>query len=235
MIGGPDESLVRVIEVAPGSAAEAAGLLPEDLLLEVDGEPVGGTVELSQRIRASVGEPLTLLVQREDGTHEVVLIPRADIPQGEGPAGFSSLPAVVPYPPLRALSSSVEGIGWLVSETLRAIPRLLTGGGEGGEARLVGVFGLKQASDWALESSLRWQAAYPILYLATLINVGLGFTNLLPIPALDGGRIALVLLEIVRRKPIDQTVERGLNAAGLLALLVLMILLSIQDLLRPLF
>ena len=103
------------------------------------------------------------------------------------------------------------------------------------EVRLTGPVGLKQASDWTLEAAIQGGVSYPVFYFCALLSMGLGMTNLLPLPALDGGRIALALLETVRGKPMHMQVEKWVHAIGLLLLMGLMLMLSVRDLQDPLF
>ena len=70
------------------------------------------------------------------------------------------------------------------------------------------------------------------LIMVAVITINLGVFNLLPLPALDGGRIAFLLLEVVRRKPINPKVEGYINMAGLAAFMGLMLFVTMQDILR---
>jgi regulator of sigma E protease len=116
------------------------------------------------------------------------------------------------------------------------LPRLLLEGDPSASAaRLTSPIGLKQVSDQVIENSLAWNQWFPILRLAGVISVALGFTNLLPFPALDGGRIAFVCIEVLIRRRVAPRLERAIHAAGLVGLLSLMVFLIIQDLLHPLF
>ena len=73
---------------------------------------------------------------------------------------------------------------------------------------------------------------YSLLHLFTLITMNLGVFNLLPLPALDGGRIIFLLIEMIRRKPVKREVEGMINTVGLLALLGLMIIVTLKDIIN---
>lgn len=235
MAGGPEEQRVRVLEVYPATPADRAGLMAEDIIVDVNGAPVEGAIQLRQLIRSNLGVPMVFVVDRRGAEVQIQLTPRIEFPEDEGPAGFASRGVIAKHNVIDAAENSLAQIGLIVQETGRAIYSAVAGDLDQGEVRLVGLGGLKQASDWALEGSIRWGASYPILYLAALINVGLGLTNLLPIPALDGGRIVLVLLEMLRGRRLNAQLEKWLHVAGALTLIALMVLLTVRDILFPLF
>jgi len=88
-------------------------------------------------------------------------------------------------------------------------------------------------SDQVIQQSLDVGQAYPILGFAAVISIALAITNLLPIPALDGGRILFVLIEILRGKPLDPEREGMVHLIGLVVLLGLSAILIVNDLLNP--
>ncbi len=233
--GGPKDDLVRVLEVFPDSPAEASGLLPGDIIFQVNGEPVISSSELSNSIQANIDHPTTFGIQRGEEVLNISLTPSPDRPRDKGAAGFLSMGAIVSYSTAEAVTEATSQIKLQVRETVRAIVGMVTGELSEDEARIAGPVGLKQASDWALENSIEWAALYPILYLSSIINVGLGLTNLLPLPALDGGRIFFVFLEILQGKPVSAKLEKIVHASGLVVLLGLMVVLSVNDVLDPLF
>jgi len=235
MQGGPKSDLVRILDVFPNSPAESAGLLPGDLLYQVNGAPVRDSSELRNLILDNIGNSITLGIQRGEEVLALSLTPLPDRPKEKGAAGFLSMGAIVHYPASEAASEAAHQILLQIRETGNAIAGMVSGDLNEGEARIAGPVGLKQASDWALQNSIDWDAWYPILYLSSIINVGLGLTNLLPLPALDGGRITFVLIESLRGKPVSVKVEKVIHASGLVVLLSLMVVLSVRDILDPLF
>ena len=71
-----------------------------------------------------------------------------------------------------------------------------------------------------------------MLYLVALLSVNVGFLNLLPIPAMDGGRIFLLLIELIKRKPVKPETENLVNTVGFILLLALMLLVTINDVVK---
>jgi regulator of sigma E protease len=74
---------------------------------------------------------------------------------------------------------------------------------------------------------------FPILQLAGFLSVAIGLTNLLPLPALDGGRLVFVILEAIRRRRIDPKKETIVHLVGMALLLTLMLVITLQDILNP--
>ncbi|MBE6714021.1 MAG: RIP metalloprotease RseP [Ruminococcaceae bacterium] len=96
--------------------------------------------------------------------------------------------------------------------------------GRYGMEAVSGPVGVTQALSEAAD-----EGAYSFTYLAVVISMNLGVMNLLPLPALDGGRIVFLLIEAVRRKPVKQEIEAYINFAGIVALMLLMVLVCIKD------
>ncbi|HQF72043.1 MAG TPA: site-2 protease family protein, partial [Promineifilum sp.] len=101
------------------------------------------------------------------------------------------------------------------------------------EARPVSIIGISQIAGGALESSVVSRNPYRLLIMAAFISVALGLTNLLPIPALDGGRILFVLIEAIRGRRIEPQREGMVHLIGMLMLLGLMAFLIFQDIFNP--
>ena len=101
------------------------------------------------------------------------------------------------------------------------------------EARPVSVLGISQIGAVFIEQSISQKRLTPILLFIATISVGLGFFNLLPIPALDGGRILFVVIEIIRGKPIAPEREGLVHLIGLALLLSLSVLVLLNDVINP--
>lgn len=232
--GWPDE--VRVVGTSAGSPAELAGLRAGDMILASDGDPVHDTGNLRTRIEAARGGVMVLQLQRGDQIINVSVESRLAPPEGEGPVGFTSQGVLVSYPWSTAVRRAAETVWDLVRSTVSAIGTLLgLGGGSTAEVRLVGPLGMKQISDQTLANAVEWGEGFPLIYLAAWLSASLGLFNLVPFPALDGGRGTLLLVEIVRRKRIPAHIEARVHAAGMVVILTAMLVLVALDLLRPVF
>jgi regulator of sigma E protease len=117
--------------------------------------------------------------------------------------------------------------------TLRAPLMLVRGQITASEARPVSVVGISQLAGRAAEETANQRDLFPILWFTGIISVALGFTNLLPIPALDGGRLLFVVIEAIRGRRVEPEREGMVHLVGMLVLLGLMVLMIIQDIVNP--
>jgi len=204
-------------------------------VLTVNGEAVSSeNNRLSDIIRANLGEPVALTLQRGDQTLNVTVVPRAEWPENQGPTGIV-LDAdwkLAGYSFPDAVANGFARVLFQIRETVMLPVRLIVGQIKPAEVDVVSLPGLKRYSDDAVSLALRLRAWFPVLNLAGGISVALALTNLLPIPALDGGRILFVLIEAVRRRRMDPLREGYVHMMGLFVLLALMAFLVINDLRR---
>jgi regulator of sigma E protease len=232
-------SAVAVESVQPNSPAMEAGLQSGDLILEVNGELVESSGILVAAVTEHAGETIDLLVQRSDELLTVSVVPR--LPgefdaETEGPIGISlgyGSSGRLARGPLEAMSSSVRSIGEIIYLTVRAPIMLLEGEITAEQARPVGPVGISQIAGQTAQYTAATGDWFQLLRIIAFISVALGFTNLLPIPALDGGRILFVLIEAVRGRRIEPEREGLVHLVGMLFLLGLMFLLIIQDISNP--
>jgi regulator of sigma E protease len=121
--------------------------------------------------------------------------------------------------PFAAVGGLVNGIWQLITGQ---IP-----GGVFGPEGFTGPIGITDVTLGAVS-----QGPQTYVFLVALLSVALGFTNLLPLLALDGGRVVVVLLEVVRRKPFDRTTELNFQRVGFAALIALAAVISVMDIQR---
>jgi regulator of sigma E protease len=231
MAGWPDQ--VKVVDVFTVSPAEIAGLQSHDVITQVNGSPVHNTTELRDLIYENKGHPITFSIQRNGELSTITLTPRNTWPEGEGPAGFVTSGVIIKYKLPTALRRGVEQMIALVQETAHLTIRLARGQIPSGEARITGPVGLKQVSDQAVANAIQWDEWFPLLYLGAWMSTAIGLTNLLPLPALDGGRALFVGIEIFRGKRISIKVEKAIHAAGVVVLLILFAALTLNDIRHP--
>ncbi len=133
--------------------------------------------------------------------------------------------AMVHYGPGQALGMSFQQIGLMVSSVPGVVGGLLTGPGRG---QVAGPIGIAHLTTNAVQSQpkLGWASLFGLL---ALLSANLGVLNLLPIPALDGGRIVFVLLSWIRGRNLNPQVEGLIHMVGMAMLLVLIVAISYQD------
>lgn len=239
MIGMP---AVAVSDVDPGSPADVAGFQAEDVFLEVNGVKAETSTVIADIMRSQAGNEVEVLMQRGDETELLTVVPRVPgeyDPAVEGPIGVQLMAAPdgrrITRGPGEALVESARSMWNIVYITVRVPAMLINGEISASEARPVSVVGISQIAGQAAEVSVTNSNLFPILNMIGFISVALGFTNLLPIPALDGGRILFVLIEAVRGRRIEPEREGMVHVVGMLVLLGLMALLIVQDIVNPIF
>jgi len=241
LTGAPEVTQVtaiRVTTVSPGSPAEAAGLQPGDLIRSIDGRAAVPLDDFKRITSERVGTPISLEIERAGARHTVTLTPRAHPPEGQGPMGVAISPEGEVGVVRHGLLESI-GLGLLrsldVVVTTLAIPVLLLKGLIPVEAaRPVGLPGMAQYASQAASVSVATGWLFPVLTLTGFISAGLSVANMLPIPALDGGRLLFVIIEAIRGRRISPEREAAVHFVGLVALLALMLLISLNDLTTPL-
>jgi regulator of sigma E protease len=231
--------LVNVIinEIAPDSPAAEADLQVGDRIIAVNGEEVEGTGDVSLYLQDTIGKPTELLMEREGQSFTVSLVPRVDPPAGQGAMGviISGVDSgeLRHYPLGKAFVYGSRRLGQIVGMTALFPVYVIRGIIPIEQARPVGIIGISQIAQQSVEQSVSVGAAYPLLDILILVSVSLGMFNLLPIPALDGGRILFAIVEKIRRKPLTPALEERIHMVTLAILGVLFIFITILDIVAP--
>ena len=244
-----------VLTIEGESPAFYAGLLPDDRITQMNGENLVDLPDPSGRLNqlttAQAGQEVTLTVLRNGETLDIRLTPRTNPPARQGRIGISvnteyvtpdwSLSYVEldhyetsPQSPPVALRYGIERTAYIFRLILEFPARLLANETEPEERRIVSPVGVSQMGGKILQNSIEEAEPSMILDYIALISIALGFTNLLPIPAFDGGRILFVIIEIIRGKPIAPEREGLVHLAGLLFLLTVGVFFIINDIVNPL-
>ncbi len=236
-IGIPTFGPVEVLDVSPGSPAEAAGLRIGDLIVKVNETEIDNANVLQETIYNNLGQSITLNIERGGEIQVVSLVPRAEPPPNEGAIGIV-MNTTGPMRPVGVGESLVMGVGAVYeqSRSLLTLPaRLIEGSIAAEDARLVGYKGMFDIYQGLRETEVSGSTPAGVggLFFAASISISLGLLNLMPIPALDGGRIVFTLPEILLRRRIPPTYEALINMVSLAMLLLLMIYINVQDFVNP--
>ena len=244
------EERVRVVSVLNGTPAQAAGIRAGDLITAFNGTPITSIEQLQELTQENVGSDVELTLSRVGESVQTQIVPREDPPANEGSMGIGIEPAFhlstlgMTYQPMlnrvivnlsffEALNYSGDRFVSLFA-TIASIPSaIIEGQISAQEARPVSIVGISQAGGEFLQASIEQSQPVIILDYIALISIALGLTNLLPIPALDGGRILFVLIEMVRGRPIPPEREGVVHLLGLIFLLSLTVVVIINDILNP--
>ena len=225
-----------VTHVEPGSPAEAANLEEGDLIVEADGQAINRYGELTVYIFEHVGEPITLTVRRSEALLDLTLTPREEYPEGQGPTGIVVQPVfeVERFGPIAAAGQALQSLGEMLDAFITLPAQVMQQQIPARYLRPVSVIGISQLGGQAIDESLSSGAAWPIIRLTAFISFALAVTNLLPIPALDGGRILFVLIEAIRGRRVSPERETLIHFVGFAVLITAMLVFMYLDIVRPL-
>ncbi len=234
ILGVPQKTdRVKIIGVAAESPAEEVGLEEGNWIKEVAGEPISEPEQLTQRVNEFKGETVELLVEK-DGEEEVVgVLVRESPPEGEGGMGIAiSNTEMVKVPWYQFYKGVVAGFEeayfWgeiIVGGVAKMIGSLLSGQRVEDVSGPIGMF---QATSAIREN----QGMLAVVHFFGVVSVNLAVVNILPFPALDGGRIMFVLYELITRRKPNQKVESIINSVGMVVLLGLIFLITAGDIAR---
>ncbi|QIW15425.1 RIP metalloprotease RseP [Pasteurellaceae bacterium RH1A] len=225
---GKIEPTIRA--VSEGSAAQQAGLKAGDKILSINGQPFDWLF-LTQEIKT--GQPLDLKVEQAGEPRELVLNPVWNEKEGRYLVGLS--PTFQPlaekyrtelkYDILSAFGKSLEKVGSLIYTIIQFIGNLITG--DLSLKNMGGPISMAKGAGSTVEIGL----VYYLSYMA-LISVNLGVMNLFPIVPLDGGRLVLLGVEAVRRKPVSEKIQLVFQQLGMAFVLGLMAFALFNDIIR---
>ena len=230
---------VQVSQVLPGSPAEQAGLQPCDVLTAVDGKPLTSLDEMVSYTHTHQGVPIEVTYLRGGAVQTVTITPRAAYPPDEGPLGIT-ISHVMTFEKSslgKAALLSVSFTGQTSMMVLSIPVHLLSGAVSYDEGRPVGFKGMIDAYSGIKSGNLMscTPVGMNILYFLSSITLSLAMFNLLPFPALDGGRVMFLLPEILFKRRIPPAYENAVNMLGFLILLIFLLIINIQDFIHPVF
>lgn len=232
-VADPENAMVSM--VAPGSPAEEAGLQAGDVIVRAGDTEILNITTLQQYTNEHLGEPVMLTVERDEQVLQVQVVPRAEPPPEEGPIGIGLSPrtTIKRYPWYEALWMGARQTVTLTGFIFTVPVQLIQGLIPAEMARPVGPVGVGQLVGDAVQYSLDTGWWFPVMQLMGSLSVALAVTNLLPLPALDGGRILFVVVEAIRGKRVDPSKEGLVHLIGMILLVALMLFITWQDVINP--
>ena len=216
MIGGQPVPTTKV-SVQPNSAAETGQMKTGDKVVEVGGKPVTEWDQMRGLIAASPGKPVDIGVERDGQVVHLTVTP-ASVANGEGRIGVESIHTTRPAKVNEALKYAVKEPAEIVVGTLVNIGQMLTGKQKPELSGPVGI--VRETARFARDG------AAPFFWILGVISAYLGAFNLLPIPALDGGRLMFLAYEAATRRRPDPKVEAQVHAVGLVMMLALVLVVT---------
>ncbi len=222
-----EKSKAEVSGVSEKGAFEKAGIKANDLILEVNGNKVSDSGQLSTVMNTvKDGKQVTFLIDRKGKKMTFKVTPE---PYEGKTLGFAASKNVMKGPGA-VLKYSVIEVKYWIETTVASLGQLIRG--KVSRNDVSGVVGIVDAVGGVIDQSVEYGVKTVIinmLYMSVLLSANLGVMNLLPLPALDGGRLVFILIEAVRGKPVDREKEGFVHIIGFFLLMILMVLIMFND------
>lgn len=222
-------------EVEAGYPAAEAGIEPGDRILEINGKNIHIFREIQAYNQFHQGEDVRATYERDGEKHTVTISPEFDEELQYYRLGITSS-GYTKASFLTAVQYGAYEVKYWIDTTLLSLKMLVTG--QIGVDQLSGPVGIVDVVDSAYQEAKGYGAGIVVvnmLNIAILISANLGVMNLLPLPALDGGRLVFLFVEAVRRKRIPPEKEGYVHFAGIVLLMILMVVVMFNDIQRIFF
>lgn len=220
----------KVLKVEPSMPASQSGMVTGDRIIAVDGMEVERLEDILELVK-NPDKMYEFTLKDSDGSIRIIQITPQKMEDGSGKFGFTA-----DRERGNLIEVIVEGFKaniLVIKQTFQGFIELVTG--QVGVDQLAGIVGVVQMTSEVWNEGMEVSvlaALMNMLYIAGILSANLGVFNLLPIPALDGGRIFFSLIEVVRRKPIDPEKEGMIHVVGFGLLMVLMVVVLYNDIMR---
>ncbi|WP_026574882.1 RIP metalloprotease RseP [Bacillus sp. UNC438CL73TsuS30] len=211
-------------EITTDGAAKAAGLHKGDVVQSINGAEVTSWADVVEIIRNSPNKKLDFTITRDGKEMDVQVTPIEKTVDGKK-MGLIGVYSPVEKSPIQAISAGVKDTYTWTMQIITMLGKLLTG--QFSINMLSGPVGIYQATDTVAKSGI-----YYLMKWAGILSINLGIMNLLPIPALDGGRLMFFAVEALRGKPIDRQKEGMVHFIGFALLMLLMLVVTWNDIQR---
>jgi regulator of sigma E protease len=217
--------------IVPGGAAEKAGIMVGDVVSRIDGGKIKDFNDLQQRVLVSLGRPMLVEVIRDGRSISMKMVPEIKMTRNifgkmtETPMiGVESSKSTEPKKVniFEALGESLGHIYKINVSSMVVVYQMVVG--RHGSGEIMGPIKIAKYSGAIIRKGI-WE----FIYFIAIVSTSLGFMNLLPIPMLDGGQVFLCLVEILRKKPLDEKFENGLAKVGFFLLVFLAVFTLIKD------
>jgi len=211
-------------EIQEGSPAESSGLQKGDEVIAIDGESVSSWEEFTTIVRSHPSEEIVITVEREDQTEQIAVTP-ATLENQDMKIGQVGVAQTFEDSFFKKITFGFTQTYEWSTLILTNLGKLVTG--QFSLDMLSGPVGIYDATDQVVKTGLT-----NFIMWTAILSINLGIVNLLPLPALDGGRLLFVGLEGVRGKPIDPQKEGIVHFIGFALLMLLMLLVTWNDIQR---
>lgn len=228
---GTDKPII--VGITEGQPAEQAGIQVGDKILSMNGEKISVYREISFFSMTSQGEDIEIVLERNGEKYGTTITPVYDKEDGRYYIGFTGGGEYVESSGLEIFKYSYYEVKYWLKTTYKSLGMLISG--QANKEDMAGPIGMVQVIDEAYETTKEYGLSSVVLTminLAILLSVNIGVLNLLPLPALDGGRLVFLLVEVIRGKPVPPEKEGMVHFAGFVALMILMVFVMYNDIMR---
>ena len=216
-----------------GYPAQEAGMQPGDLITRMNGERIYVAREIWLNTYVGAGETMNIEFLRDGEKHTVTLTPKYNEEEGRYLLGFNGYGEDVDCRNAGIFKYSYYEVRYSLRATIKSLGMLIQGkatkddiSGPIGVAQVIGEV-KEQAEPYGI-----WVVILNMINIALLLSVNLGVMNLLPLPALDGGRLVFLIIEAIRGKPVPPEKEGMVHFAGFVVLMILMVFVMFNDISR---
>ncbi len=224
-----DETEPVLSEITEGTPADEAGLQEGDVITSIDGTPISAGEEIQNYFseHPTDGSPIELTYEREGESCTATITP---VYYETFSLGFEASYLREKTGPVGIVKGGLQEVSYWIRYTVASLRMLFTG--KVSVTEMSGPVGIVSAISSTVESSMSDGIFYVIMNvinMAILLSANLGVLNLLPIPALDGGRLLFLVIELVRGKPIPADKEAMVNNVGFVLLMLFMVFVLFND------
>ncbi|KAB1437669.1 RIP metalloprotease RseP [Candidatus Galacturonibacter soehngenii] len=233
IVGKIGYDLPIVSEVMEGYPAQEAGMQAGDKIIKINNEKINLYREVSIYVQLNQGKAADIVFEREGKEYNVTLVPQLDEETGNYLFGFRGAGKKVKGNAITTIQYSAYEVKYWIKLTIKSIGMIFEGKVTKDDVQ--GPVGMVNMIGDTYEESKREGAFYvwlSMLNISIILSANLGVMNLLPLPALDGGRLVFLIIEAIRGKPINQEKEGMVHFVGLMLLMALMILVMFNDIRR---
>ena len=222
---------IRVTEIVANTPAQISGLKKDDLIREINGTKITDSETLVSETRKNLGQEITIVVQREGSLKIINVTPRKEFPKDQGPMGIAisqnievakyPFPKSIFYGFKQAGEDSAQVVFAFKDMMVTLITKLTLPEG------VAGPIGMAQ-----LTGEFVQVGPNAVLALVYMLSLSLAVLNILPIPALDGGRLLFIMIEAVTGRKVSPKFEAYAHMIGIFLLLSFLAFISYKDILR---
>ncbi len=228
-----DTERVKVVDVTAATPAQVSGILVGDVVKKVDGVEITKVDDFIKYVDEKKGKKVNFEIERDGAQIKITAIPRQTPPEGEGPLGVTISTTEIYYPPvgLRPFYGIYygfkEAIFWgqtVIMGFVSLFQNLFRGQVPNDLAGPVGIY--------AISTETAKLGILAIINFIGILSVNLAILNVLPIPALDGGRLLFIMIEKLVGRKILPKVEATIHSIGMIVLLILLVAITAHDIKR---